>query len=172
MNRAALAFLVALLALCAASCPTKPGDGELPGDDVVPPEAPVLGYRLDFKFEYIDKGTLIFWRQPDGRLNGSIAVAKGGDLLPGGTTFDGAGRVEDFSESGYRMVAMKFAGPATSGRCGSLPISYSLTLTYREPNGFLTGGLAAYCGENTFFGTPIQIFRLEGVLEPYTPPEK
>lgn len=131
-------------------------------DDTQPPGT---GYRLDFQFEYRDEGTLIFWEGEDGALAGTIGVAEGNELLPGGNPLNGRGRFVDFPESGYRMLTMTFQGPPTFGPCADLPVTHVLALTFRPPNGFLYGGLSAFCGEGSTFGRPVRLMRLSGLLE-------
>ena len=171
-RRTILALAAAVLGLALlAGCPGLPGvESEKAGDDTGGAPEQTRGFRVDFLFEYRDQGSLIFWQQPDGRLNGTVGVVRGNDLLAGGAPIDGQGWVREFPESGYRMLSMKFQGPATGGRCGSLPLSFALTLTHRPPNGDLFGALTAYCGGNRYFGDPIQLIRISGLLEPYTAP--
>lgn len=154
-------FALLLLVSCDQDDDDKDDDAPEPeGDDDDQAES---GYIYDFTFEYRDQGTLRFWEVGE-RLVGALAVQTGNDLLPGGFPIEGEGRFLDFTESGYRMLQMNFTGLPTYTACGEGAVYYSLVLTFREPNGFLIGGLSAFCDPERF-GRPARLMRLSGLLQ-------
>jgi|SRR5579862_141620 len=87
------------------------------------------------------------------------------EFFVAGVPLDGTGEVHDFPEADAVLYAAKFASPAvTGGRCGSAPTSVSLTLLRRGTNDRVAGGLAVYCGADTYSGTAARVLHLAGTL--------
>jgi hypothetical protein len=82
-----------------------------------------------------------------------------------GVALDGVGRVHDFPEADAVLYAARLTSPPlTDGRCGSQPTSLALTLFRRGGNDHVAGGIAVYCGADTYSGVPARMLRLAGVL--------
>ena len=172
-----LAFLFVLLALIAGlvliSCGDdnddsdgggpNPGDDDDSGDDDSGDSGGLPGWRIDFQFEYEHAGSLVFWEEGDS-LVGYLSVSGRTATIEPGVVIGGTGRFVEFPESGYRALSMTLDGPATYDRCGAEPITYSLFATFRGENGFLYGGLTAYCGSGVTYGRPAQLMRWSGNL--------
>lgn len=137
-------------------------DDDATDDDAAPEQ--VQKFRLDLDFE-VDFDAVLHLRQyPDDTLSGRLIPAAGFDVIAADIALEGEGRLLRFPEAFGRMVTLKLSGPAVPGSpCGEQPISYSLTLTAKEDNGYMVGGLTAYCGENTYFGRPARVMRLSGL---------
>jgi hypothetical protein len=136
-------------------------DDDAADDDAADDDAgPVYteNYRFDLSFEVQFKATLRLAQHADGTLDGAFTPEQGFDVVEAGVTLLG--------EALGRMIALKLHGPALPGSpCGDQPISYSLTLTAKENNGYMVGGVTAYCGENVFSGRPARLMRISGVQE-------
>ena len=118
-----------------------------------------------FDLEIRDSGTLDF-RQTGDLLEGTLSVAQGYVLLPGGTPFSGTGRVERSPMTGVDLYTFHFPGPTlTEGPCFPEPVSYELTLIRRDDNSRLTGSLAVYCSEENLGEPPMRIMKISGRFE-------
>ena len=89
-------------------------------------------------------------------------------ILPEGNELSGKGRVERFPEADLRLYTARFAlAPASSGPCGSEPMSLALALQRRGEDSRFSGSLTAYCGKDTWAGVPArQPLRLATSSEP------
>jgi len=131
-------------------------------DDTAPPQ--VGKFRFDFSFEVDFEATLQMRQYLDDSVQGRFTATDGFDVIAAGTVLEGEGRLIHFPEAFGRMVVIKFQGPAVpGGKCGEQSMSYSLTLTAKEDNGYMVGGLTAYCGADTYFGKPARVLRISGV---------
>jgi len=87
------------------------------------------------------------------------------EVVVAGVALEGAGTVHEFTEADAVLYTARFASPAVpGGRCGPEPTSLSLTLFRRGGNQHAAGGIAVYCGADTFSGIPARMLRLSGVL--------
>jgi hypothetical protein len=147
----------------AADDDASPGDDD-DNDDSAP--GYVHKFKFDLSFEVDFKAELKLKQDDAGHLEGAFTPQQSFDVVAAGTTLMGEGKLLAFPEAYGRMVTLKLSGPSVpTGPCGDAPISYSLTLTAKENNGYMVGGLVAYCGENTFTGRAARVMRLSGIQE-------
>lgn len=121
-------------------------------------------FAIDLEFEYRDQGRLEYTVDENGDVEGTLTIFGGNDLVIGGETLEGTGRLIDIPESAIRMLSMRFHGDPTWAACQEQPIAYSLVFTFTGDNGFYVGGLSAYCGKAAT-GRPARIMRLNGFAE-------
>ena len=139
-------------------------DDDTADDDVSPPPQ-VIKYKGDFDFEVQFKASFTMEKALDHTLTGTLTPSAGFDVISAEVPLEGTGKLYEFPEALGRLIALKMQGPAVpGGKCGDQPVSYSLTLTYKEDNGYVVGGLTAYCGENTYIGRAARLMRLSGLL--------
>jgi len=137
-------------------------------DDAVDDDTPPLvsKFRFDLDFEVDFSAMLQIREYEDGSQAGRFTATDGFDATAAGTVLEGNGQKLQFPEAFGRILTLKFQGPAVAaGLCGDQPMSYSLTLTAKENNGYMVGGLAAYCGAETYTGRVARIQRLPGLQE-------
>lgn len=173
MNVRNLARLV-VLAACSTDLPAPPslvettgsGASTTNGADSSTTEAPVpievFDVTLDFEVrETID---VAFVRVGDA-VEVTIRASKGYGVL-GSDPLVGSGRIDDYPELGATLYTATFDAPADpQGPCGDAPISLGLSLHHDDDAFILAGGLTAYCGAQTYFGTPpIEPLRIFGRL--------
>lgn len=98
-------------------------------------------------------------------LTAKVTLNDEREVAVAGVAFDGAGKVHAFPETDAVLYTARLASPPlTGGRCGSDPASLALTLFRRGGNDHVSGGIAVYCGANTYSGIPARMLRLAGVL--------
>jgi hypothetical protein len=94
-----------------------------------------------------------------------LTLNDGREVAVAAMTFEGSGRLHVLPEADAVLYAAKFTSPPLAGgRCGAEPVSLSLTLVRRGSNDRVAGGIAAYCGADTYSGTPARVLRLSGSL--------
>jgi hypothetical protein len=82
-----------------------------------------------------------------------------------GVALEGMGNVHDFHEADAVLYTARFTSPPVAdGRCGSQPVSLSLTLLRRGGNDRVAGGIAVYCGADAYSGIAARMLRLSGLL--------
>ncbi|HPM75540.1 MAG TPA: hypothetical protein PK961_00515 [bacterium] len=145
---------------------TMPADDDDDDDDAPPPlETGRFLLHMDFETDF--RAHLRLVQYSDDTFTGQFLPKQSFDVITADVPLEGAGKMIRFPEALGRMIVLKFQGPAVSGgKCGDLPVSYSLALTAKEDNGYLVGGLTAYCGANTFYGRPARVMRLSGLQTP------
>lgn len=96
-----------------------------------------------------------------------LTLGQGFGVAGDGETLKGSGRIERFPEADTVLYTARFRGaPVEGGPCGSEPISVALSLHRDGRNTYVGGGLAAYCGADTWFGKPARApLRLSGRLD-------
>jgi hypothetical protein len=98
-------------------------------------------------------------------LTAQVTLSDAREVAVAGVALDGHGTAHEFPEANAVLYAARLASPPVAdGRCGSQPVSLSLTLFRREGNDHVAGGIAVYCGANTYAGIPVRMLRLAGVL--------
>lgn len=131
-------------------------------DDDDDDQPAVETYYMNLDFELLGKAHLDMIQWSD-KLTSTFYAGTEFDIISEGTKLQGDGVVRRF-DGGFRMYAMKFVGPSKADSpCGSQKISYSVTLSAKEKNGYLSGGFTAYCGDNVFTGKPARVYRLSGL---------
>ena len=132
------------------------GCHNLPGDAVATTE------QVLFDLDVRDSGTLEF-RQSGNQLEASFVVEEGTVLLPGGQSFSGTGRVEQFSIAGMKLYKFDFPGQVLAeGPCGQEAVTYRLALVRRQENAKLSGSLSIYCGVDPQGEQPVQLLKITG----------
>ena len=87
------------------------------------------------------------------------------EVVAANVALNGAGKLHRFPEVDAVLYSAKVSAPAfTDGRCGSQPVSLALTLLRRGENDHVGGGIAVYCGADTYSGNPARMLRLAGLL--------
>lgn len=133
-------------------------------DDATPPEA--QEFRFDLSWEVEFTATLVLRQYADNTLEGRFVPAQGFDVIRANTPLDGTGKLLEFPETFGRMITLKMQGPVLNREpCNDQPISYSLTLTAKENNGYLIGSVAAYCGADNYSGRVARVMRISGLQE-------
>ena len=95
-------------------------------------------------------------------VQATFKAKTGFDIIAQDTELTGAGSLYWF-DGQLRMVALKFVGPAVPGSpCANDQISYSVTLSSKMENTYVSGGFVAYCGDGVYTGQPAQVYRLSG----------
>ena len=95
-----------------------------------------------------------------------LTLSEGYGLAPAGSTLEAPGRIEAFPEANATLYTARLSAPAQSeGPCGAEPISLALSLHRPGDGPTVLGGLAAYCGDQTWQGRPQRILRLSGALQ-------
>ncbi|MBW2453485.1 MAG: hypothetical protein JRI68_03195 [Deltaproteobacteria bacterium] len=95
----------------------------------------------------------------------TLIPSAGFGVLQPDTPLSAPGRIETFAETGTTLYVAKLsAAPVSSGPCGTEPISIALSLHRQGDNDVVTGGLAAYCGANQWYGVPAAMLRIAGTL--------
>ncbi|HPQ70131.1 MAG TPA: hypothetical protein PKW95_13470 [bacterium] len=142
---------------------TTPADDDDDDDDTPPPlETGRFLLHMDFETDF--RAHLRLVQYSDDTFTGQFLPKQSFDVITADVPLEGAGKMIRFPEALGRMIVLKFQGPAVSGgRCGDLPMSYSMALTAKEDNGYLVGGLTAYCGAETYYGRPARVMRLSGL---------
>ncbi len=136
-------------------------DATAADDDSAPPY--VQKYQFALAIEVQFQATLKLAQNPNGNLTAAFIPQQGFDVLLAGTTLLGSGQLWSIPEANGRMVMLRLNGPAApNGPCGNNPISYAVSLTAKASNAYMVGGLTAYCGANTFTGSPARVMRLAG----------
>jgi hypothetical protein len=98
-------------------------------------------------------------------LTAKVTLSDAREVAVAGVVLEGMGNVHDFPEADAVLYTARFASPPVAGgRCGSEPSSLSLTLFRRGGNDHVAGGIAVYCGANTYSGNPARMLRLAGLL--------
>ena len=184
MKKFALLWLVLAMLFAVAACDknddddndaaSADDDAALDDDDTAADDddddsspGPVELYQFTLSFEVEFQAVLKMKQYADGTLDGVLIPGQGFDVVTAGTTLQGSGKLWQFPEANGRMIMLKLQGPSVpGGKCGDEPISYSLTLTAKENNGYLVGGLAAYCGADNYTGRVARLLRLSGVQQP------
>ncbi len=133
-------------------------------DDATPPEA--QEFRFDLSWETQFTASLVLRQYADNTLEGRFVPAQGFDVIKANTPLDGTGTLLMFPETFGRMITLKMQGPALNREpCNDQPISYSLTLTAKENNGYMIGSVAAYCGADNYSGRVARVMRISGLQE-------
>lgn len=152
---------------------TPDDDDDNDDDDTSPPDddddtAFSEHYVVDLDFELRGQARLDM-TVTENTIVATFEALTGNDVIAQGTSMDGAGWLDRY-EGELRMYALRFGGPALGdGPCGSAPVSYSVTLSAKRDNNYLSGGFVAYCGKDIFTGRPAKVYRLSGIQPP---PEK
>jgi hypothetical protein len=132
-----------------------------PTPTATPPGVEMAG-RLDLDIRWSADVTI---RVVGRDLTAKLTLGDTRKVAIAGAALEGVGKVHDFPEADAVLYAARFASPSVAdGRCGSAPVSLSLTLFRRGANDSVEGGIAAYCGTDTYSGTPARMLRLSGVL--------
>jgi len=98
-------------------------------------------------------------------LTAKVTLSDAREVAVAGVALEGTGNVHAFPEADAVLYTARLASPpVAAGRCGSEPVSLALTLLRRGTNGHVAGGIAVYCGANTYAGNPARMLRLAGVL--------
>jgi len=98
-------------------------------------------------------------------LTASVTLTDAREVAAAGVALEGTGNVHAFPEADAVLYTARLASPPVDGgRCGSQPVSLALTLFRRGGNGHVAGGIAVYCGADTYAGNPARMLRLAGVL--------
>jgi hypothetical protein len=98
-------------------------------------------------------------------LTATMTLSDTREVAPAGVALEGTGNVHLFPEADAVLYTARFAlPPLADGRCAAQPVSLSFTLFRRGENPHVAGGIAAYCGADTYSGIPVRILRLSGVL--------
>lgn len=133
-------------------------------DDDDDDQPPVETFHSNLDFEIIGKAQIDITRI-ENNLTSTFKAESGYDIISEGTQLSGEGVVRKF-DGGFTMYALKFDGnEKPDSPCGNAKISYSVTLTVKESNEYVSGGLTAYCGEKVFTGLPARVYRLSGHLK-------
>ena len=95
----------------------------------------------------------------------TITLSEGFGFAPANTTLEAPGRIEPFPEANSTLYWAKLDAPGTCyGRCVNDSVSLAMSLYREGNNAIVLGGLSAYCGANTWHGTPKRVLRLNGPL--------
>ncbi len=98
-------------------------------------------------------------------LTAKVTLSDAREVAVAGVALEGTGAIHAFPEADAVLYTARFVSPpVASGRCGAAPVSLSLALVRRSGNDHVEGGIAAYCGANTYSGIPARMLRLAGVL--------
>ena len=123
-------------------------------------------YTMCFDLDIEDHGTLLL-EITDDELEATLTVEEGNDLVAGGVPMEGTGKHYTFPEVRNLLYTAHFQGaPVPGGPCGDDPVSLAMSLSAKDFNPHLVGGLTAYCGEETYRGKPARIMRIAGDLLP------
>lgn len=98
-------------------------------------------------------------------LTAKVTLSDAREVAVASVALEGTGTIHAFPEADAVFYTARFVSPPVAGgRCGAAPISLSLALFRRSGNDHVEGGIAAYCGANTYSGIPARMLRLAGVL--------
>jgi hypothetical protein len=98
-------------------------------------------------------------------LTAKVTLSDAREVVVAGVALEGMGAVHDFPEADAVLYTARLASPPVAdGRCGSEPVSLSLTLLRRGRNDHVAGGIAVYCGADAYSGIPARMLRLAGTL--------
>ena len=94
-----------------------------------------------------------------------LTLSQGYGFVDSEITLSAAGRIEAFPEANGTQYSAKFSAPANpSGPCGDSPTSLAFSLYREGNNAAVLGGVAVYCAEQTWHGTPKRVLRLAGTM--------
>ena len=133
--------------------------GEDPGE-------PILELHLDFEVrQSID---IVVSRQDDGDIIVSYSPFRGFGVMEDMGAYSGPGRIDVYPEAGATVYTARIDGaPVAGGPCGDQPVSLAFSMHVEEHAEYYAGGIAAYCGADTWHGVPvIEPLRMAGLAEP------
>lgn len=127
-------------------------------------------FRLPFNLEYRNRGNLTFSVTCD-ETDGTLILNKDYEFLEAKVPYVGTGKRYTLPESQTLLYTFSMAvGKAREGICPDQPITLSLSLSTKEGNETLSGGLTVYCGTETLGNRSTRVMRLSGRLEPLEEP--